>query len=243
MTSIESLSISEFTIRLLYALILGSAIGVERQWRRKSAGLRTNTLVSLGAAAYILLSIGIFKNGGGDPSRIAAQVVTGIGFLGAGVIMKEGFHIQGLNTAATIWCSAAVGLLAGIGMYKEAAITTAAIVGSHLILRPLSDKLSKIHSYRKSKTEEAFYELNIICKKSDESNIRKFIINELEHSDKHLLLSVSRSDAESNENIFLIFRLSTVGKKEAMIETILSNLTAKTKVIKASWNYLNDSDE
>ena len=108
----------DFMLRLGAALLLGGAIGFERQWRQKSAGLRTNTLVSLGAAAYILLSVYI-NGGGGDPGRVAAQIVTGIGFLGAGVIMKDGMNIQGLNTAATIWCSAAVGCLAGMGMFPK----------------------------------------------------------------------------------------------------------------------------
>ncbi|MCS6834237.1 MAG: MgtC/SapB family protein, partial [Flammeovirgaceae bacterium] len=108
----------EFTLRLLIALVLGAAIGFERQWRQKSAGLRTNTLVSIGSAAFTLISYsltsledGVYK---GDATRIIGQIVTGIGFLGAGVIMKDGMNIQGLNTAATIWCSASVGALAGV---------------------------------------------------------------------------------------------------------------------------------
>ena len=105
----------EFASKLGLALVLGSAIGIERQWRQRSAGLRTNALVSLGAVAFVLLSRSLTASGG-DPSRIASQIVAGIGFLGAGVIMREGLTVQGLNTAATIWCSAAVGSLAGAGL-------------------------------------------------------------------------------------------------------------------------------
>ncbi|HET8563940.1 MAG TPA: MgtC/SapB family protein, partial [Candidatus Binatia bacterium] len=121
----------EFASKLGLALVLGSAIGIERQWRQRSAGLRTNALVSLGAAAFVLLSASL-TGSAGDPSRIVSQVAAGIGFLGAGVIMREGLTVQGLNMAATIWCSAAVGSLAGAGLSVEAVITMAAVVLTHL---------------------------------------------------------------------------------------------------------------
>ena len=135
----------DFILRLFTAFIFGSIIGFERQWQMKSAGLRTNTLVSVGSAAFILLSIIITKYEG-DPSRIAAQIVTGIGFLGAGVILRDGLTVQGLNTAATIWCSSSVGSLAGFGLYKEAAAVTFIIVITHLLYRPVSNCLVE-HSH------------------------------------------------------------------------------------------------
>ena len=94
---------TEFTIRLLSAAIAGLLIGFERQWNNKSAGIRTNTLVAIGAALFVLLSINITKDSG-DVTRIIGQVVTGIGFLGAGIIFKEGLNVRGLTTAATVWC-------------------------------------------------------------------------------------------------------------------------------------------
>lgn len=103
MTSIE------FTLRLLAALLAGLVIGFERQWHHKSAGLRTNTLVSVGAAIFVLLSINVTENGTGDVTRIIGQVVTGIGFLCAGIIFKEGINVHRLTTAVTVWCCSAVG--------------------------------------------------------------------------------------------------------------------------------------
>ncbi|HEX9510907.1 MAG TPA: MgtC/SapB family protein [Puia sp.] len=97
------LDIFQFSLRLFLALLLGAAIGVERQWRQRMAGLRTNTLVSLGASIFITLAV---KIGGDATGRVASYVVSGIGFLGAGVIMKDGMNVKGLNTAATLWCSA-----------------------------------------------------------------------------------------------------------------------------------------
>ena len=114
-----------FINRLLCALVAGVAIGVERQLRKRNAGLAVNALVSVGACIFILISeneITSAINSGGmvnnDNLRVLSQVVTGIGFLGAGVIMKDGFTIHGLNSAATIWCSAAVGCLCGYGMWR-----------------------------------------------------------------------------------------------------------------------------
>ncbi len=106
-------SIDQAAINLGIATLLGACIGFERQWRQRMAGLRTNTLVAIGAASFVVFS-GLFP-GEDSPTRMAAQVVSGIGFLGAGIIFREGLHVTGLNTAATLWCSAAVGLLAGSG--------------------------------------------------------------------------------------------------------------------------------
>jgi putative Mg2+ transporter-C (MgtC) family protein len=104
-----------FAIRLGLALILGAFIGAERQWRQRMAGLRTNALVAAGAAMFVMLSAVTARPD--DSFRIAGQIVSGIGFLGAGVILRNGLNITGLNTAATLWCSAAIGTLAGYGMY------------------------------------------------------------------------------------------------------------------------------
>jgi len=108
----------EFTLRLVTALFSGMLIGFERQWHHKSAGLRTNTLVATGAALFVLLSINLAQEQG-DVTRIIGQVVTGIGFIGAGIIFKEGISVHGLTTAATDWCSSAIGSLAAAGHFFE----------------------------------------------------------------------------------------------------------------------------
>lgn len=105
-----AIGLDQAAVNLSVAFALGALIGFERQWRQRLAGLRTNTLVALGAAIFMVFSA-LFP-GGQAPTRVAAQVISGIGFLGAGVIFKEGLNVRGLNTAATLWCSAAVGLVA-----------------------------------------------------------------------------------------------------------------------------------
>ena len=121
----------ELFFRLTLSCILGGVIGYERQSRRKSAGLRTNVLVCLGSCLIMVLSEALYFNVEGrtnaDPARLAAQVVSGIGFLGAGAIMKEGLTVTGLTTAACIWAVSGVGLAVGAGYYSGALFTTALI--------------------------------------------------------------------------------------------------------------------
>jgi len=126
--------LGDSALRLGLALLLGCAIGFERQWHQKMAGLRTNALVALGAAGFVVFS-GLV--GAGDPTRVAAQVVTGIGFLGAGVILREGVNVHGLNTAATLWCSAMVGTLAGAGHAGPSLLAAGFVIATNLFLRPL----------------------------------------------------------------------------------------------------------
>lgn len=136
------MTLLEFTLRLLAGSMAGFLIGLEREWQKKPAGLRTNTLVATGASLFVLLSINLTQEGG-DSTRIIGQIVTGIGFLGAGIIFKEGTDIYGLTTAATIWCSAAVGCLAGAGYYMETIIGSFVIIGINILLIPLDRWIDK----------------------------------------------------------------------------------------------------
>ena len=122
----------ELVIRLGSALVFGSVIGAERQWRQRTAGLRTYSLVSIGAALFVLLAP--LTGVRGESTRVAAQVISGVGFLGAGVLMRTGLTVHGLNTASTIWCSAAIGVLSGGGFFAAAFLgTTYELL---LLLRP-----------------------------------------------------------------------------------------------------------
>ena len=147
MREVVSLSWEEALLRLAVAAALGAAIGLERQLREREAGLRTHLLVSVGAALFTLVSAYGFQDfveSGTvqfDPTRIAAQIVTGIGFIGAGAIIRHGLAVRGLTTAATLWVVAAIGLAAGAGYYSAAGMATAVVIFTLWPLRILADHL------------------------------------------------------------------------------------------------------
>jgi len=228
----------EFITRLGLALFLGAAIGFERQWRQKSAGLRTNTLVSMGAAAFTLISFaltsqddGVYK---GDATRIIGQIVTGIGFLGGGVILREGLNVQGLNTAATIWCSAAVGSLAGVGLFIEATIVSVAIMGTHLVLRPLGIRLNKI-SFQTQEEGNFYYSFKIRCKEQVENHLRVLILETLK-KDAHLQLrSLKSRDNGNPAYTYIEAEILANGKHDTEMEQLAAKLTIEYGVTEVSW--------
>ena len=146
-------------LNLAIATALGAVIGFERQWRQRMAGLRTNTLVAIGAATFVIFAALI--PGETSPTRVAAQVVSGIGFLGAGIIFREGLNVTGLNTAATLWCSAAVGLLAGAGQPVHAAPATAFVIFANLGMRPL---VRIINRQPIGQIRSIAYKVRVVCR-------------------------------------------------------------------------------
>jgi putative Mg2+ transporter-C (MgtC) family protein len=139
-----SISDVELVTRLLTAALLGGVLGFERELRHKSAGLRTNILIAIGSTLFTLMSFE-FSAGvpGADPTRLAAQIVTGIGFLGAGAIIRRDGGVQGLTTAATIWVNAAIGVAVGGGEYHLAFLATAVTVAVLLVLEPLEAAIAR----------------------------------------------------------------------------------------------------
>jgi putative Mg2+ transporter-C (MgtC) family protein len=135
------MSTLDIFIRILIAALLGGVVGIEREIREHTAGFRTHILVSVGAAAFTLASSYGIEGTGFDPNRISAQVVTGIGFLGAGAIIRYGVSVRGLTTAASLWTVASVGLLSAQGFYYAALITTGVVIVSLYLLRLIEDRL------------------------------------------------------------------------------------------------------
>lgn len=162
------------TINLGVAVLCGAAIGSERQMRQRMAGLRTNALVALGAAAFVVFSQLVPHDA--SPTRVAAQVVSGIGFLGAGIIFRDGFNIHGLNTAATLWCSAAVGVLAGISAWPFAAVLTGFVVFVNLGLRPLVKWIKRQTRAAHKETGEALARLALCCGADQDGAMRGVLL-------------------------------------------------------------------
>src|ERR1700748_2522254 len=144
-------------ISLSVAFVFGTLIGAERQYRERSAGLRTNVLVCVGAAAFVDLADDLA--GADGAVRLIAYVVSGIGSLGAGAIMKEGMNVRGLNTAATLWASAAVGCCAGAGLVAQAGLLTIFVLGGNTLLRPLVNAIDRIPI--NEQTSEASYDVMV----------------------------------------------------------------------------------
>ncbi len=161
---------------LLIAFLLGGCIGIERQIRQRTAGLRTNTLVSVGAAAFIVLANRLEGHEG--MVHVAAYVVSGIGFLGAGAIMKEGANITGLNTAATLWGSAAVGTLAGASLAGEAIVVALFVLASNTLLRPVVNRINR--SPINESSSEATYHFYVICRGAVQVEMRERLSDALE---------------------------------------------------------------
>jgi len=126
---------------LVAAVVFGALIGLERQLRNHPAGLHTNALVALGSAAFVVAGVLVGDSSG--PARVAGQVVTGVGFLCAGVIMHQGLTVRGINTAATVWCAAAVGVLAGLGLILWSAVVTALVVIANVTLSNIEHRIIK----------------------------------------------------------------------------------------------------
>ena len=167
---------AELAVSIGVAFVLATLIGAERQWRQRSAGLRTNVLVAVGAAAFV--SLGLRLNGAGGATQIAAYVVSGVGFLGAGVIMKDGAQVTGLNTAATLWCSAAVGALSGVGLLAEAVLLAGAVLAGNTLLRPLVNAINRAPV--DNSRAEATYELWAVTRPDAVGAVRDLVVATLE---------------------------------------------------------------
>ena len=229
-------TINQFELRLLVALILGTAIGFERQWRHKMAGLKTNALVSLGSALFMLLGAKILGDASGE-ARIAAQIVTGIGFLGAGAIMKEGLSVSGLNTAATIWCSGAVGCLAGLGFWYEASIGTFFVIVSHLILKPVETKIEN-RTFSNTNTNYIRYKLMVKCGLEVKNELRINLFKIIEKSNILKVYTYNVEYTESNK-VSIDISLKSSEKADNLINEINDMLNSLPDIQLIRWDTLD----
>jgi putative Mg2+ transporter-C (MgtC) family protein len=160
---------------LALAVLLGSFIGIERQWRQRNAGLRTHTLVCLGAASFVDLGATVSAPAG--TVQIIAYVVSGVGFLGAGTIMKEGVNVRGLNTAATLWCSAAVGASAASGEYIAALATCFFVIFVNLFLRRIVYVIDKRGVVVLAPERETEFTLRVTSAATAEAHVRALLLH------------------------------------------------------------------
>lgn len=227
----------DFTLRLLSALVFGGLIGLERQWRQRMTGLRTNALVAVGSALFIMM--GALVPGADSQGRIASYVVSGIGFLGGGVILKDGFNIRGLNTAATLWCTAAVGTLAGLGYPLLAALGTAAVLLTNVLLRPLARKIN--HSPSENSEEEILYRFRCTCRADQEAHVRALLLQNVGNTPL-TLIALHSKDHESSDRVDVKAFLKTVGRRDEYLENIVTRLSLEASVTTISWEVVASVD-
>jgi putative Mg2+ transporter-C (MgtC) family protein len=223
------LEIVESIGRLSVALALGSAIGFERQWHQKMAGLRTNALVALGSCGFVVFSAMV---GEGDPTRVAAQVVTGIGFLGAGIILREGTNVHGLNTAATLWCSAMVGTFAGAGFWASSLVAAGFVVGTNLLLRPA---VGLINAGTVSTAEaETGYSVTLRCKSVEEAHLRLLLLHALSQAGLGLR-RIDRADIPDTPNVAVTVQVVAAKRNDAAVEQIVGRLSLEPHIGAVAW--------
>jgi putative Mg2+ transporter-C (MgtC) family protein len=225
-----SISIQQAAIDLAVAGGLSSLIGFERQWRNRLAGLRTNTLVALGSASFVIFAA--LVPGDSSPTRVAAQVVSGIGFLGAGLIFREGLSVRGLNTAATIWCSAAVGVLAGASYPVYAALATGFVLVVNLLLRPIVMFINR--QPLMGSEVEVGYLVSVTCRSPDEAHVRALLLQGLAGGGL-ALRRLDSNDVEGTGPVVVTAVMTASHRVDADVEKIVGRLSLEPTVSAARW--------
>jgi putative Mg2+ transporter-C (MgtC) family protein len=197
-------------IKIALAFAFGAVLGIEREYRSKPAGFRTMIMITLGACLFTILS---FRINPTTPDRIAANIITGIGFIGAGVIFKEGLKVSGLTTAAAIWVAAAIGMSIGYGAFHLAAVLTLVVLGTLLLLSRLEDILERLHQVK-------IYRVSF--------SIEKFSINQLEDELKLLQVEFMRFkiSKESETVVTVYYKIEAKQSGYEKLNTFLLNSTS-----------------
>ncbi len=211
------------------ALLLGTMIGAERQYRQRNAGLRTNALVALGAAAFV--DLGMRLNGNVGATHVLAYVASGVGFLGAGVILKEGMNIRGLNTAATLWCSAVTGGYAGADREAEAVLLALLVLAGNTFLRPLVTFIERT-PIDESKTEATF-EVRLRVSDTRRDAIRDLLFDKLEAANYPVR---KIEEFELDGGLELVATLSPTSALGAELDAVTSDLERVPGVAHATWS-------
>ncbi len=228
----------EFTGNVGLALLLGALIGLERQLRQHPAGLRTNALVSVGAALFVSLS-GLLHDTQ-SPTRIASYIVSGIGFLGGGVILKEGINVRGMNTAATLWCTAAVGTLVGAGFGLHALIGMLAVLIALTVLRPLTRWVEA--RQKRLVVGEQYYQIRVTCDDKQDRAIRAVIMRHVGSEPGIVVVGISSRRRKGRKRL-LVADISADPANDRVIQDVSNRLMIEPGVRGTSWHKLSRPGE
>jgi putative Mg2+ transporter-C (MgtC) family protein len=220
-------ALAQAGLNLFVAACLGASIGLERQWRQHLAGLRTNTLVALGAAIFITYARAAGDNEG------ATRIVSGIGFLGAGVIFKEGLNVRGLNTAATLWCSAAVGLLAGEGLALYGLIGAILVIGANTLLRPIVRAINR--QPVEMSEEDQHYLVTMECRAAIASEIRARLVEAVADVPDLQFTELDSAFIADSGRVDVTATVTSHHRRELALEAIVGRFADMDGVLRASW--------
>jgi putative Mg2+ transporter-C (MgtC) family protein len=210
---------------------MGAAIGLERQWHLGSAGLRTNALVALGADLFV--SLPYLLGGTPSPSHLAGQVATGVGFLGGGVILREGLTVKGMNTAATLWCSAAVGALAGAGLLLEGLAGALGVLTLHVALRPVSDWLER--RLRRATEVATAYRLRVCCRAGQEAGVRAVLLRFFHDHPTMTVQGVTTQEAGVPGLACVVADIHSERRDDRAMEELMALVNDEPSVTSVSW--------
>lgn len=230
LTTFQFYDFLDTLVSLTAAFVLGTLIGAERQYRLRTAGLRTNVLVAVSAAAFVDLAMQLADADGAV--RVIAYVVSGIGFLGAGVIMKEGMNVRGLNTAATLWGSAAVGCCAGADMLAQAVTLTVFVLAGNTLLRPLVNAINR--SPLDERASEATYEIRLTVDAAAIDTVRDLLVEKLEAASYPVSDVNVIERAEDVVEIVATLVSTAVNAKE--LDAVTADLARRPGVRHATWD-------
>jgi putative Mg2+ transporter-C (MgtC) family protein len=225
------MQILDFLFRLGSALLMGAVVGLERQWRQRMAGTRTTALVAAGASAFVMCAF-MVRDQSRSEAQIVSYVVSGVGFLGAGVIFKDAGGVRGLNTAATIWCSAAIGAICGLGDLLHALILAGAVLCANIVLRPIAYRLHPAQAA--SEEQEVDYALDLVCRPEDEARMRALLLQGMSQSPL-TLTSLRSEDIEGTNKMRVTAQIRGLGRRDQSMEQLVVRLSLEAGVSSVSW--------
>jgi len=221
-------------LSLSTAFVLGGLIGLERQYRQRTAGLRTNALVAVGAALFVNIAMRFHDLYGGSPGpmQVVAYVVSGVGFLGAGVIMREEGNVRGINTAATLWGSAAVGVAAGTGLVVEALLGTVFVLAANTLLRPIVNAINR--QPLDVRSVEVTNTVNVIVDRDYQQEVLAALESELEQ--RRYPVQDLQIKAFGDDDVEIEATLTVTSVDGGELDALVRKLTAIAAVKQAFWN-------
>jgi putative Mg2+ transporter-C (MgtC) family protein len=210
----KSLDLLPYAGNVAAAMLMGLVLGLERQYRGHPAGLRTNALVCVGATMFISLTR-LFEDTN-SPTRIASYIVSGIGFLGGGVIIREGLTVRGMNTAATLWCAAAVGTLTGAGFAEYALVGTLAILAVNVGLRPLAHWMDEARKIAPG--VECVYRMRVLCSEREQAVIRTILMRHVNGKPKMVVQGINTQETDQHERVAISVDIFAIERNDRAME-------------------------